>query len=98
MQSDKSQSSNLVALSLTTLAAFARLVPHPPNFTPVGSVALFGGATLRGWQAYAVPVLAMLITDPLLSWMAGAHPYSVMSLVIYASFIISVIASCSLML
>ena len=80
-----------VALALTVVAALARLAPHPPNFTPVGAVALFGGAKLRGWQAYLVPLLAMAVTDPLLSWMAGAHPYSALTPIIYACFILNVI-------
>ncbi len=80
-----------VAFALTLLAALLRLVPHPPNFTPVGSIALFGGARLRGWQAYLVPVLAMLITDPILSRMSGFPAYSWASLVIYSCFVINVI-------
>jgi hypothetical protein len=80
-----------IALTLTVIAALLRLVPHPPNFTPVGGVALFGGARLRGWQAYAVPVLAMLITDPILSHMAGFPAYSWVSLVVYSCFLINVL-------
>lgn len=80
-----------IALALTIGAAALRLVPHPPNFAPVGSVALFGGARLRGWQAYCVPLLAMLITDPILSRMAGYSAYSWATLVIYSCFLINVL-------
>lgn len=80
-----------VALTLTIAAAALRLVPHPPNFAPVGSVALFGGARLRGWQAYCVPLLAMLVTDPILSRMAGYPAYSWATLVIYSCFLINVL-------
>lgn len=80
-----------LALGLTIAAAALRLVPHPPNFTPVGGVALFGGARLRGWQAYCVPLLAMLITDPILSRMAGYPAYSWATLVIYSCFLINVL-------
>jgi hypothetical protein len=81
-----------LALSLTVLAAFVRLVPHPPNFAPIGGVALFGGAKLRGWQAYVVPLLAMALTDPIRSFMEGGFPaYSWGTLVIYFSFLISVV-------
>lgn len=80
-----------IALLLTVLAAFARLLPHPPNFTPVGSAALFGGARLRGWQAYVVPLLAMVLTDPIRSWAEGSSSaYSWGSLVVYGCFLISV--------
>lgn len=67
-----------------------RLVPHPPNWAPIGAVALFGGARLKGWIAYLVPLLAMLITDPILSHMAGYPAYSWASLVVYGCFLINV--------
>jgi hypothetical protein len=79
-----------IAFTLTVVAALLRLAPHPPNFAPVGSVALFGGARLRGWQAYLVPVLAMLVTDPILSHAVGYSAYSWASVVIYACFLINV--------
>ncbi|MBV8553256.1 MAG: hypothetical protein JOY54_18310 [Acidobacteriaceae bacterium] len=87
---DNKPSFQPVALTLTVAAALLRLAPHPPNFAPVGGLALFGGARLRGWQAYAVPVLAMLVTDPILSHMAGYSAYSWASLVIYSCFLINV--------
>jgi hypothetical protein len=81
-----------VALILTVLAALVRLVPHPPNFAPVGAAALFGGARLRGWQAYLVPLLAMVLTDPIRSRIEGAStPYSWTSLIVYGCFLISVV-------
>jgi len=81
-----------LALSLTVAAALLRLVPHPPNFAPIGGVALFGGAKLRGWQAYIVPLLAMLITDPIRSWMEGGFPaYTRFTPIIYSCFLISVL-------
>ena len=81
-----------VAFTLTLLAALLRLVPHPPNFAPVGSVALFGGAKLRGWQAYIVPIAAMLLTDPIRSWLEGGYAaYSWATPVIYGSLLINVI-------
>ncbi len=86
-----------VALGLTLAAALLRLVPHPPNFAPVGSIALFGGAKLRGWQAYAIPLLAMLITDPILSHMAGYPAYSKATPIIYFSFLLYVILGRSLL-
>jgi hypothetical protein len=73
-----------LALSLTVLGAVARLLPHAPNFTPVGSVSLFGGARLRGWQAWLVPLALMAVTDPLVGGYSVATPF------VYASFLISV--------
>jgi hypothetical protein len=87
----KPQSSQALALIMTVLAALVRLVPHPPNFSPIGGVALFGGARLRAWQSYVVPLLAMVLTDPIRSRLEGGYPaYSAMTPIIYASFLISV--------
>lgn len=87
----KKSSFQPLALSLTVAAALLRLAPHPPNFAPVGGLALFGGAKFRGWQAYAIPLLAMVITDPILSHMAGFPAYSWGTLVIYGCFLINVL-------
>jgi hypothetical protein len=53
-----------VLVGMVLLAALARLVPHPPNFTPVGAVALFAAAHFkRTWAAFLVPLLALLLSD-----------------------------------
>jgi len=52
----------IIALILTTAAS--RLLPHPPNFTPVGALALFGGACLADRRlAFLVPLAAMFLSD-----------------------------------
>lgn len=53
-------------------AALSRVLPHPPNFSPVEAVALFGGAYFarRGW-ALAVPLLAMFASDLVLGLVNG---------------------------
>ena len=52
----------LVAMILA--AAATRLIPHPPNMTAIGAVALFGGAYFsRRWLAVLVPLAAMLLSD-----------------------------------
>jgi len=54
----------LLAAGLIFAAAFTRLVPHYPNFTAMGAIALFGGTYLPNKKlAFIVPFLAMLITD-----------------------------------
>lgn len=50
------------------LAALSRLLPHPPNFTAVGAMALFGGAYLSDRRiALLVPLLAMWVSDLILN-------------------------------
>src|ERR1039458_10728968 len=79
-----------VALSLTVLGAVARLLPHPPNFAPVGPTSLFAGARLPRWQAYLIPMALMAVTDPILSPLYGFKPYTKFLLFGYVSFLISV--------
>lgn len=79
-----------VALSLTVLGAAARLIPHPPNFAPVGAASIFSGARLPAWQAYLIPLAIMALTDPILNAMHGVAPFTTVQLFIYASFMISV--------
>lgn len=60
----------LVAVGLVFAVAAARFLPHPPNFTPVMSVALFGSAVFfNRYLGIALAMAAMLISD----LMIGAH-------------------------
>jgi hypothetical protein len=45
-------------------AACTRFLPHPPNFTPIGAMALFGGYffTEKRWSIF-VPLFAMFLSD-----------------------------------
>ena len=62
----------LVLLFAILAAALLRLVPHPPNFTPIGAMALFSGAYLgRRWLAFAAPIAALLISDLILGFYEG---------------------------
>lgn len=65
------------------IAAFSRLVPHPPNLAPVGGLALFSGAHLKGKIAYGLPLLIMLISDLFLGF-HSTIPY------VYLSFLLIV--------
>ena len=62
----------LVLAGLILLAALSRVLPHPPNFSPVEAIALFGGAFFasRAW-AFAVPMLAMLASDLVMAVVLG---------------------------
>lgn len=53
-----------ILIAAIAALALSRLLPHPPNFSPVVAVALFGGAALtKRWLAFAVPLAAMLVAD-----------------------------------
>lgn len=79
-----------LSLSLVLVGVLARVLPHPPNMTSVGAASLFSGARLRGWQAYLVPLITMAVSDPLLGKIYGFHPFSVLTPLVYASFLINV--------
>jgi hypothetical protein len=54
----------LVLCGMIAAAALTRFIPHLPNFTAVGAMALFGGAYFANKKvAFAVPLIAMFITD-----------------------------------
>lgn len=64
----------LVLGLMIVLAALSRLLPHPPNFSPVEAVALFGGAWFASRRiALLVPLLAMLASDLALGWLNGGQ-------------------------
>ena len=62
----------VVLAGMILLAALSRLLPHPPNFSPIEAVALFGGAYFaqRAW-AIVVPLIAMAISDGVLALVNG---------------------------
>ena len=54
----------ILATGVIILLAFSRIIPHPPNFTPILSMAFFAGAILdRRLFAYFVIISSMLISD-----------------------------------
>lgn len=56
----------LSPLYIIFAAAFLRLLPHEPNFTPIAAIALFGGAYLNKKTAIFLPLIIMLLSDYLL--------------------------------
>ncbi|HEY4089374.1 MAG TPA: DUF6580 family putative transport protein [Bryobacteraceae bacterium] len=76
--------SRTYAVGLTLLSALGRLVPHVPNFTPVGSSCLFAGSRISGYLAYLLPLAVMIATDPFVGGYTFGSP------LIYASFMLSV--------
>lgn len=72
-------------VGIIAMAVVARLIPHPPNVTPIAALALFGGVQFRSRAAaFGVPLLAMVVGDIVI----GFHP--LMPLV-YACFALTVV-------
>lgn len=65
-----------LAISLLILGVVLRLVPHPPNLTPISAIALFGGVYLAKPYAISLPLLAMFASDMIgeaLGFFPGFH-------------------------
>ena len=74
----------LVAVMISA-AGILRVAPHPWNFTPVGAMALFAGASFRDRRAaFLFPLMALLAGDLLI----GMHR---LIPVVYASFLLEVL-------
>jgi predicted membrane protein len=74
-----------ISLSIL-LAALSRLLPHPFNFTPIGAIALFGGAGFsRRIMGFIIPLGAMLLSDVVLEFTRGIGFHATMWAV-YLSF------------
>ena len=51
-------------ISLVLILAFSRLIPHPPNFTPVIAVAIMSGYLFKNINiSFLILLFAMLISD-----------------------------------
>jgi hypothetical protein len=77
----------LAVVAVVLIGAALRLVPHPSNFSPIGAMALFGGAHLARRSrlsqvlAFVLPLAAMLLSDAVL----GFHNQMV---AVYGSFLL----------
>jgi len=71
-------------LSAIVTAAVLRLVPHPPNFSPIDAMALFSGAYLgRRGIAFVAPLAALFLSDIVLGFYHGmATVYATVALIV----------------
>jgi len=86
----------LILAALIFVAALTRVIPHPPNFSPIEAVALFGGAYFakRHW-ALLVPLAAMFASDLVLGLVNGGIYWSYFAsagyLLVYACIALSTV-------
>ena len=73
---------------LIALAVITRFLPHPPNFTAIGAIALMGGALLPKWWKYAMPLAILLLSDILIQLLYGNGFYPDM-LFVYGAFMLT---------
>lgn len=61
---------------LVAFAVLSRILPHPPNFTAIGAIALFGAAQLKSnWKAIAIPFFALFLSDLFINNVVYANYY-----------------------
>ena len=73
--------SQKLVLILIIFGVLARIIPHPPNFSPIAAIALFSGLNFRNKRiAYILPICILILSDLLLG-------FSLINLFVYASFL-----------
>jgi hypothetical protein len=64
-----------IIVLMVVAAAATRFMPHPPNFTPIGGMALFGAAHFaKKYWAYLIPFLALWLSDLILNNVVYSSP------------------------
>ncbi|MCC5916763.1 MAG: hypothetical protein JJU02_05485 [Cryomorphaceae bacterium] len=94
----KQNQSLLLIVSLVVLGIFSRFIPHPPNATAIGAVAIFGGFAFRNkLLAFGILFISLFISDLLINnvvygslnsgfvWFTGGFGF------IYAGFALSIL-------
>ena len=69
-------------IAIIIVAVLSRLVPHPPNFTPITAIALFSIINFKNkYLALSVPLICLFVSDLILG-------ISLINLFVYFSFIL----------
>ncbi len=90
----KVQGNTALIIAIVVIAIVSRIIPHYPNFTAMGAVALFGGAYLGRKAAFLVPLAALFVSNLLLNnwiyaeFVDGFQLFNVGSLWIYGAFVL----------
>jgi hypothetical protein len=79
----------LTVVSLILAAAASRLIPHPPDFTPITAIALFGGAYFtKRWFALLVPLTSLFLSDLVIGHFAGPYVYGSFAMIVCIGFLL----------
>jgi len=74
------------AVALIVFGTLCRLVPHPPNLSPFGALSLYAGARLLRRWSWAVPLMAMALSDTIIEFGIGRSTFSFVRGTIYATY------------
>ena len=81
----KNQNYKLLAFAAVVALAFSRLIPHPPNFTPILAISVFAGIKFKdNLFSYLVPVSAMFVSDAVIGFHDGM-------IIIYLAIVLSAV-------
>ena len=76
--------SQKIVLAIIIFGILARLIPHPPNFSPITAIALFSGLNFKNKKfAFLIPILILFISDLFIG-------ISVINLFVYSGFLLVV--------
>ncbi len=67
--------------------AFSRLIPHAPNFTPLGAMALLSGAFIKNLRvSISIPIIAMFLSDAIIGFHSSMlYVYGAVALIVVGS-------------
>ena len=69
-------------ITIIVIAILSRLIPHPPNFTPITAIALFSIINFKNkYVGLSIPIVCLLISDLIIG-------ISLINLFVYLSFIL----------
>jgi hypothetical protein len=77
----------MLAVTMIVLCALGRVIPHPPNLTPVGAVAVLAGRTLSRRAAIAIVIAAMAISNVIIDLSHGWPLVGIATPFVYAGFV-----------
>ena len=70
-----------IVLLIIIFGVICRLIPHPPNFSPVTAIALFGGLNFSDKRiAFSIPLVVLFLSDLILG-------ISMVNLFVYTGFL-----------
>ena len=70
-----------IVLLIIIFGIICRLIPHPPNFSPVTAIALFGGLNFSDKRiAFSIPLVVLFLSDLILG-------ISMINLFVYTGFL-----------
>ena len=81
---------NLLVAFFILLGVFTRIIPHPPNMTAIGAIALFSGTFFLDKRlAFILPTIILLLSDLLLGFQPILSVYVSFLIIVSLGFILS---------